>query len=100
HERNFFFLLPFPTRRSSDLNYVSRIDVADGALSVTFGNLVNKSIAGKILTLQPLVVPGSPMSPMSWRCGLREIPKGMQAVGTNRTDVDGKFLPASCRGAW
>jgi type IV pilus assembly protein PilA len=80
-------------------NYVSRIEVSDGALSVTFGNLVNKAIAGKVLTLQPLVVPGSPMSPMSWRCGLREIPKGMEAVGANRTDVDRQFLPASCRGA-
>jgi type IV pilus assembly protein PilA len=80
-------------------NYVSRVEVADGALNITFGNPVNKNIEGKILTLQPLVVPGSPMSPMSWRCGLREIPKGMQAVGTNRTDVDRKFLPATCRGA-
>jgi len=79
-------------------NYVSSIDIENGALNVTFGNLVNKAIAGKVLTLQPLVVPGSPMSPMSWRCGLREIPKGMEAVGTNRTDVDRQFLPASCRG--
>jgi type IV pilus assembly protein PilA len=79
-------------------NYVSRVEVAEGALNITFGNLVNKNIDGKILTLQPLVVPGSPMSPMSWRCGLRQIPKGMQAVGTNRTDVDGKFLPTTCRG--
>ena len=80
-------------------NYVSRVEVADGALNITFGNLVNKNLDGKILTLQPLVVPGSPMSPMSWRCGLRQIPKGMQAVGTNRTDVDRKFLPTTCRGA-
>ena len=82
-----------------EFEQVAVVDVDNGALNVTFGNLVNKNIAGKILTLQPLIVPGSPMSPMSWRCGLREVPKGMQAVGTNRTDVDGKFLPTSCRGA-
>ncbi len=79
-------------------NYVSSIDVQDGALHVHMGNHVNKAIEGKIVTLQPLLVTGSPASPMSWRCGLRAVPKGMEAVGANRTDIDNKFLPSSCRG--
>jgi type IV pilus assembly protein PilA len=79
-------------------NYVNGIDVVNGALHVHFGNNANSLLAGKILTLQPLVVTGSPASPMSWRCGMRAIPKGMEAVGENRTDVDRKFVPAACRG--
>jgi type IV pilus assembly protein PilA len=87
--------LPLPNQLIG--NYVTQIEIANGSINVTFGNLVNKAIEGKVLTLQPLIVPGSPMSPMSWRCGLRSIPKGMEAVGENRSNVDGKFLPSSCR---
>jgi type IV pilus assembly protein PilA len=79
-------------------NFVTRIDVHEGAMDIVFGNNANANLTGKVLTLQPLVVTGSPASPMSWRCGLRTIPKGMETVGENRTTVDRKFVPASCRG--
>jgi type IV pilus assembly protein PilA len=79
-------------------NFVTRIEVEDGALHVHFGNNANNVITDKIVTLQPLVVTGSPASPMSWRCGLRSIPKGMEGAGSNHTDVDRRFLPAMCRG--
>ena len=78
-------------------NYVTRVDVHDGAISVTFGNFANTAVAGKVLTLQPLVVTGSPASPMSWRCGYRGIPRGMEVIGENRTNVTLQFLPAACR---
>ena len=32
------------------------------------------------------------------RIEVRAIPKGMEAVGENRTDLDRKYVPASCRG--
>jgi type IV pilus assembly protein PilA len=79
-------------------NFVTQIEVEDGALHVHMGNNVNNLIEGKIVTLQPLVVIGSPASPMSWRCGLRSIPHGMQSAGANHTDLDRKFLPTACRG--
>ncbi|HEX3848229.1 MAG TPA: pilin [Steroidobacteraceae bacterium] len=66
-------------------------------INVTFGNFVNKHLEGHVVTLQPIVVKGSPASPMSWRCGYRGVPNGMEAVGDNRTDVDPSFLPSSCR---
>ena len=78
-------------------NYVTRVDVVDGNLNITFGNLANMAIQGSVLTLQPLIVPGSPWSPMSWLCGLRQVPHVMQAVGDNRTSIDAKFVPSSCR---
>ncbi len=79
-------------------NYVDQIEVTNGAMHIRFGSNVNESIKGKTLTLQPLVVKGSPASPMSWRCGRRAVPNGMQATGDNRTDLEDKYLPASCRG--
>ena len=78
-------------------NYVTRVEVNQGAISVTFGNFVNKSIEGQIVTLQPIVVKGSPASPMSWRCGYRGVPNGMESAGENRTNLDAKFLPTACR---
>ena len=78
-------------------NYVTRVEVAQGAINVTFGNFANKNLEGQIVTLQPIVVKGSPASPMSWRCGYREVPKGMEAVGENRTNLDRRYLPTSCR---
>ena len=79
-------------------NYVAKIEVEGGALHIHMGSNVNKAVDGKIVTLQPLLVTGSPASPMSWRCGLRAIPEGMEGAGTNHTDIDRKFLPAACRG--
>jgi type IV pilus assembly protein PilA len=78
-------------------NFITRIEVRAGVLTMQFGNNANVLLKDKLLSLQPLVVTGSPASPMSWRCGLRAIPKGMEAVGDNRTDLDRKFVPASCR---
>jgi len=78
-------------------NYVTRVEVSHGAISVTFGNFVNKAIEGHVVTLQPIVVKDSPASPMSWRCGYRGVPNGMEPAGENRTNVDAKFLPSSCR---
>lgn len=80
-------------------NYVERIDVTDGALHIRLGNKASKHIAGKVLTLRPLVVLESAASPMSWSCGNAKPPKGMKAVGDNRTDVEREFLPYACREA-
>jgi len=78
-------------------NYVTRVEVSHGAINVTFGNFANKNLAGQVLTLQPIVVTGSPASPMSWRCGTRGVPKGMEPVGENRTTANPVFLPSACR---
>ena len=80
-------------------NYVEGIDVADGAMHVRLGNKVNKLVAGKVLTIRPLIVTENPGSPISWNCGYSEPPKGMKAMGKNRTSVGRQFLPYSCRGA-
>jgi hypothetical protein len=39
------------------------VTIEGGALHVEFGNLANSNLAGSVVTLQPLVVRGSPASP-------------------------------------
>lgn len=78
-------------------NYVDRIDIADGAMHVRFGNRVNTVIAGKLISLRPLIVAGSPTSPVSWLCGDADAPNGMTAVGENKTTLSSRMLPSACR---
>lgn len=78
-------------------NYVSSIEVAEGALHITMGNKVNHPIQGKVLTIRPIYVEESPTSPISWVCGGDQPPKGMKAAGENKTNIDDKYLPVSCR---
>ncbi|MEM7611209.1 MAG: pilin [Pseudomonadota bacterium] len=77
--------------------YVSGIEVSKGGAHVTFGHQVNSAISGKVLSIRPVAVTDSPMSPISWACGYRSIPDGMQAVGENLTTVEPRYLPSSCR---
>lgn len=78
-------------------NYVERIELENGAFHIYFGNKAHPSIKTKILSIQPIVVKDSPLSPISWLCGNGAVPPGMQAVGENRTNVELKDLPVSCR---
>lgn len=78
-------------------NYVDRIDLKDGAFHIHFGNKAHPNIKGKTLSVQPIMVQGSPESPISWICGKAAVPTNMKAVGENRTDLELKDLPLNCR---
>jgi type IV pilus assembly protein PilA len=78
-------------------NYVDRIDLDNGAFHLHFGNKAHPSIKNKTLSIQPVMVNGSPESPISWICGKAAVPAGMKAVGENRTDLELKDLPLNCR---
>ncbi|WP_223670837.1 pilin [Kangiella shandongensis] len=78
-------------------NYVSSIQVEQGAIHVTLGNKVNAPVKGKILSLRPIYVEASPTSPISWVCGGDAPPEGMLASGEDKTNIEPKYLPASCR---
>ena len=77
--------------------YVTDIEVTDGAMHIRFGNKANTLIAGKILTLRPVFVTANPGSPIAWNCGASPPPNGMTAAGADRTDVLTVHLPAGCR---
>lgn len=79
-------------------NFVTGVELENGAFHVTFGFKAGQSLDGKVLTLRPAVVMGSPQSPYTWLCGYDNPVVGMVAVGENRTDVDKSLLPSSCRG--
>lgn len=78
-------------------NYVSRIDVEDGAITITYGQRANAFLAGKRLTLRPAVVESHRVVPVAWVCGAASVPTSMSVKGTNRTSLPPQFLPADCR---
>lgn len=78
-------------------NYVTSIELKDGAFNIVFGNKAVQSLQGLIVTVRAISVLGSPASPISWVCGYSIIPNGMEAVGENRSNVPAALLPVSCR---
>lgn len=78
-------------------NYVASVEVVDGAMHVELGNYVNSNLMGQTLTIRPIFVSESPTSPISWICGYREPPEGMESIGEDRTTLANKHLPSSCR---
>lgn len=78
-------------------NYVKTITVSNGAFHIEFGNKALTGLQGKLLSVRPVEVAGSPASPISWVCGYSVVPNGMQAAGENRTTVPSGLLPIPCR---
>ncbi len=86
-----------PAKEKIVSTLVTGVSIDSGAVTMTFGNSVNSSIAGKNLTWRPAVVVGEPTTPMVWLCNTRPVPTAMTAMGVNRTDIPPKWLPIECR---
>ncbi len=78
-------------------NYITRVEIVEGAVTLTFGNSANTSLHGKKLTFRPAVVKDSPAVPITWLCNTAAVPSGMVVYGANRTDIPAKWLPITCR---
>jgi type IV pilus assembly protein PilA len=78
-------------------NYVTAGIVADGAITLVFGNLAASGLKGKKVTLRPGYVPDAQQVPISWICGAARVPNGLTVAGVNNTDVPQEWLPAGCR---
>jgi type IV pilus assembly protein PilA len=78
-------------------NYVTRVEIADGAINVKFGSRGNRNIDGKWLSVRPGVVAQYPQVPISWSCGNAHPVRGLTYVGVNRTDLPAEYLPLDCR---
>ena len=87
-----------PPKEKIISNLVTEVSVDNGAVTITFGNNINASVAGKHLTLRPAIVKDTPSVPVSWLCHNAAVPKGMTVEGSNRTDIPPKWLPPECRG--
>jgi type IV pilus assembly protein PilA len=78
-------------------NYVTEVEIVQGAIHLHLGNRINAHVKGKILTFRPAVVENSPESPIAWVCGEAQAVPGMKAVGENKTNVPPVFLDLDCR---
>jgi type IV pilus assembly protein PilA len=78
-------------------NYVTSLEVNDGAIHVKLGNRINKNAAGKMLSLRPAAVAAFPQVPLAWNCGAAEAPAGMKMFGSNQTSLPVQYLPVDCR---
>lgn len=78
-------------------NYVTEVEVVQGAIHVHLGNRINAHVRGKILSFRPAVVEKSPASPIAWLCGDAQPVPGMKAIGNNKTNVPATFLEMECR---
>ena len=78
-------------------NYVTSGTVADGVITLVFGNLAVSNIKGKRVTLRPGYVPDAPQVPLSWICAFGRIPSGLTVAGSNATDIPAQWLPVACR---
>ncbi len=78
-------------------NYLSGLNLEQGAIHLTLGQKSPEMLQGKTLSLQPVFVKSAPQVPASWICGYNTVPQGMDAAGENRTDIPVKYLPLRCR---
>jgi type IV pilus assembly protein PilA len=84
--------------------YVKSVGVANGVITITFGNKANKAIDTKTLALTPYQTPDNSVA---WRCGYATDPAGTNPLGTGTAQVavpatgniDVKYVPAACRAA-
>ena len=77
-------------------NYLKRLDVIDGAMHLVLGKKLTR-FEDQIVTIYPVYVEGSLISPISWVCGYGVPPDGMLAAGENKTSVAKTNLPIRCR---
>lgn len=81
-------------------NYVTRVDIVDGRVDITFGNEAHAEVTGDTLSFTPYVTAGNSVI---WRCGTAPAPAGAPMTDGTTTAVyqpgtiDPRYLPSSCR---
>ncbi|WP_371185934.1 prepilin-type N-terminal cleavage/methylation domain-containing protein [Thalassotalea maritima] len=79
-------------------NKIRGVTVENGAFHIELGHDAPEPLQGKVLSFRPMIVDGSPASPISWLCGYDEPVPGLVAVGENKTTIDKEFLSGDCQG--
>lgn len=87
--------LPTPDKIVS--NFVSNLEVKEGAIHMTFGNKAHPQIKGKVLSFRPAVIEESQIVPVAWVCGNAKAPDKMKVMGENKTNVAIEYLPILCK---
>lgn len=78
-------------------NFISAVEIKDGAIHMTFGNKAHPQIKSKILTFRLAVIEESAIVPVTWVCGNASAPDKMTVLGVNKTNVPEEYLPYLCR---
>ena len=87
--------LPTPDKVVS--NFISKLEVVNGVIHMTFGNKAHAQIKDKILTIRPAVIAESNAVPIAWVCGNAKAPDKMTVMGNNHNNLEDKYLPFACR---
>ena len=87
--------LPLPDKVVS--NFISKLEVTNGVIHMTFGNKAHVQLKDKILSIRPAVISESNAVPIAWVCGNAKAPDKMTVLGDNKTDIEDKYLPFACR---
>jgi type IV pilus assembly protein PilA len=80
--------------------YVTGVEVANGEVTITYGNAVNGAVTGDSLTLTPFQ---SQDNSIAWRCGFGDDPlTAVGPIGGNTgngagTTLAEQYLPSNCR---
>jgi type IV pilus assembly protein PilA len=82
--------------------YVTQVQVANGTISITFGNDANQKIRGNVLSITPYETPDASVA---WKCGNAVAPNGTNLMGTGGnvqaavglTNIIDKYMPKACR---
>ncbi len=89
-----------PAAEATSGRFVEKVDVAGGAITVTYGKAANPRLRGKTLTLTPFATSGRDII---WRCGYAAAPAGARSLVPDGADanavtnIERKHLPAVCR---
>lgn len=86
--------LPKPQKINS--RYIDSLTIENGAIHLLFSD-EDKHLAGKYLTLRPTVTKDSPNTPLYFSCGYATAEDEQIIIGKNQTNLDKKWLAASCR---
>lgn len=81
--------------------YVSQVDIANGRVTITFGNEAHAEISGDTLSFTPYQTNSGGFI---WRCGAASVPAGGSLMTGNGVTsahlaptVETRYLPSSCR---
>jgi type IV pilus assembly protein PilA len=84
--------------------YVTGVEVANGTITITYGNEANGKISTQTLALTPYETADASVA---WQCGGSNAPANAELLGTNSTGatpaavgtttVLSKYLPKACR---
>lgn len=77
--------------------YVTRIEIQNGVIHAKLAAIGTYVTAGQVVSFRPATtLVDAPTHSVTWLCGHAEPALGMTVIGQNQTNVDRRFLPASC----